>query len=42
MTMRNATERLRHPTNRPAFLRDIYSTNQDEVRQVIEWIAGQK
>ena len=39
MTMRNAAERLRHPTNQPKFLRDIYSSDQDEVRQVIEWIV---
>jgi len=39
MTMRKAAERLRHPTNQPALLRDIYSSNQDEVRQVIEWIV---
>jgi hypothetical protein len=39
MTMRNAAERLRHPTNQPAFLRDIYSSDQDEVRQVIQWIV---
>ena len=39
MSLRNATERLRHPTNQPKFLRDIYSNNQDEVRQVIEWIV---
>ena len=32
MTLRNAAERLRHPTN---------VSNNDELKQVIQWIAGQ-
>ena len=34
MTMRNATERLRHPISSA-----IASQNQDELKQVIEWIV---
>ena len=33
MTMRNATERLRHPS---------MSNNNDEIKQVIEWIVEQR
>ena len=41
MTLRNATERLRHPTNN-VIVSAIRSQDQDELKQVIEWIAGQK
>ena len=34
MTMRNATERLRHPSNVP-----LFDKTNDELRQVIEWIV---
>ena len=33
MTMRNATERMRHPS---------MSNNNDEIKQVIEWIVEQR
>ena len=41
MTMRNATERLRHPsvTN---IVNAVNNQNQDELKQVIEWIVEQK
>ena len=35
MTMRNATERLRHPSNMPR----LFDKTNDELRQVIEWIV---
>jgi hypothetical protein len=38
MTLRNATERLRHPTNTD-IVDAIRSQNQDELKQVIEWIV---
>jgi hypothetical protein len=41
ITLRNATERLRHP-DQPEFLRGLYSGDNDEVRQVIEWIVEPK
>jgi len=41
MTLRNATERLRHPSN-TAIVSAIRSQDHDELKQVIEWIAGQK
>ena len=37
MTMRNATERLRHPSNKQ-IVSAIRSQDQDELRQVIDWI----
>jgi hypothetical protein len=41
MTLRNAAERLRHPTN-TTIVNAIRSQDTDELKQVIEWIAGQK
>jgi hypothetical protein len=41
MTMRNATERLRHPSNTD-IVDAIRSQNQDELKQVIEWIVEPK
>jgi hypothetical protein len=38
MTLRNAAERLRHPTNSD-IVSAIRSQNQDELKQVIEWIV---
>jgi hypothetical protein len=38
MTMRNATDRLRHPTNSD-IVSAIRSQNTDELKQVIEWIV---
>jgi hypothetical protein len=35
MTMRNAAERLRHPSNMPP----LFDKTNDELRQVIEWIV---
>ena len=35
MTLRNSTERLRHPSG-------LFSTNNDELKQVIEWIVEPK
>ena len=34
MTMRNAAERLRHPSNVP-----LFDKTNDELRQIIEWIV---
>jgi hypothetical protein len=34
MTMRNAAERMRHPSNVP-----LFDKTNDELRQVIEWIV---
>jgi len=41
MSLRNAAERLRHPTN-TTIVNAIKSQDVDELRQVVEWIAGQK
>jgi hypothetical protein len=41
MTLRNAAERLRHPTNSD-IVSAIKSQNQDELKAVIEWIVDQK
>ena len=38
MTLRNAAERLRHPTNRD-IVSAIKSQNTDELKAVIEWIT---
>jgi len=38
MTLRNATGRLRHPTNSD-IVSAIRSQNQDELKAVIEWIT---
>jgi hypothetical protein len=38
MTLRNAAERLRHPTNSD-IVSAIRSQNTDELKQVIEWIV---
>ena len=38
MTMRNATSRLRHPSNSD-IVSAIRSQNTDELKQVIEWIV---
>ena len=38
MTLRNAAERLRHPSNSD-IVDAIRSQNQDELKQVIEWIV---
>ena len=35
MTLRNATSRLRHPSG-------LFSTDNDELKQVIEWITEPK
>lgn len=37
MSLRNATERLRHPSNKQ-IVSAIRSQDQDELRQVIDWI----
>jgi hypothetical protein len=38
MTLRNAAERLRHPTN-TNIVSAIRSQNTDELKAVIEWIT---
>jgi hypothetical protein len=38
MTLRNSAERLRHPSNSD-IVDAIRSQNQDELKQVIEWIV---
>jgi hypothetical protein len=37
MTLRNAAERLRHPS-----VTNIVNSNNDELKAVIEWIVDQK
>jgi hypothetical protein len=37
MTMRNSAEKLRHPS-----VTNIVNNNNDELKQVIEWIVDQK
>ena len=41
MRLRNATEKLRHPSN-SNIVSAIRNQNTDEIRQVVEWIVDQK